>query len=1377
MYLQHFAPMLLVKSKNNVNLFVSIWDDCLGCDTTEKNIMPKRSRQLVERLKRLHGKRTTPNYVNNETPDASTSCTQFTASQHMQESVAESKGGDSMSETISSDNSSINEEDEDMCDSQGGECDDGDAGDIDENLSFTKWVIQNLPGGSRPTLTDRDLKRLKMNDKSYICAKVLSIMCCTLCPSNPRKLISNVYSNDLVQVHMYEDGFDADLIEAKKVIQKMNKREYDRKRYKRRKMLSSGSYVTSTWEEDEDEVISPALDEAEGNAVNKMRIGSTILIRYNQFTSILKRITCNSCNIPLCIGKEICNGNAVGIHLTCSECKQVEIFSNTSANVTEQCPFHTMIPVSAMMCGMSYRQCKTFMSGLGITASLSRSTYFLPTTSVGSKPYNLFKEWCNNSCRRAYSNYVQCLNDRYGADWNQIPWSFDGAYSHVRNAGEGTAEAIAAITPDGYDQRPILAYSCVYKGIHNVRDGNFDGSSNQIEHANLKNVLNMLEEYHAELPDNVIGQTSKTFAVTIDGDLSSLSTLNTHKQVSAVYLDLTHKVKNARKKAEKLLPDMIKVQNIIWKHLRMYVFEAGRRKNNGEVDTPTEDELMQSLLGLYDHLLNNHTHCWANMCPYKSDPDKNIQKSSGCIAHFTQHNKDRVKAAIQSIYSVERGQKLITNLRTTENESFNNVKTLLLPKRMNFMVSYPLRYLLVIHKRNEGLQSTYRRLQEAFSLPVMSEADAINLDGYNYTDVVYQRAYNQNNELLRRQKRAEIFQQLVEDCRHQPLDIPLEQYKKGYMQTLDGEHVPVFLTEGTKYDRSTECAKCAVGVRDGSNECCIPCRFMNIRTKHDVIVCAHAVFEVSAFRDVQWECIDKLMHNMNVFLRMNTGMGKSLCFQIWGLIREGITIVVCPLLALIHDQVNRLNERGIPTAMLHGKSTFRYKRRMLYDLSTKCIKFLYVTPERFWHKSFQGLLHRIQFDLEQSIFLVIDECHTILEYSSFREGYMSFLNQFAGKKYQFQILAATATLRAADVPIVKKALGFDNFDDSQNSNVISKNVHKLKTKYEVMQLHGQMDEYVYDVLTNRFPDQCGLIYCITPSQVESLYNSLVLKGLPAVKYCGPMDPEQKEEHFLLWSSKQKRIMVCNGAFGMGVDVSHATFVIHAHLPLSMSSYIQETGRCGRNDIEATCILLWRPTHLRLCVSLGNWSDSLYMKLFVKRSLCRRISIMDWYNPTYDNLLEGICSTLGNQVVPCDICSDNTKGICTPVYDDCQHILDCISLCNDEMFPSICFDDFPKVFQMYMGKLKNVPNTLYPYRTIPKAQLPLNYNAKLTTQVQIKQHIQQLIASGVIGVKTIDTTDTQKNALQLNKKRLFVIHPAPLEEHLSKFTKIIIQDIK
>ena len=385
------------------------------------------------------------------------------------------------------------------------------------------------------------------------------------------------------------------------------------------------------------------------------------------------------------------------------------------------------------------------------------------------------------------------------------------------------------------------------------------------------------------------------------------------------------------------------------------------------------------------------------------------------------------------------------------------------------------------------------------------------------------------------------------------------------------------------------------------------------------------------FRFRQAEIVQNLIDGGDALVLMPTGGGKSVCYQIPALIRDGVGIVISPLIALMQDQVNALKTMGIRASFLNSTQSFETRQQVEAQLLNNELDLLYVSPERLNTGDFFDLLRRSTIAL-----FAIDEAHCVSQWGhDFRSDYLRLqVLHEAFPDIPRIALTATADRRTREEIIERLGL--------QNAGVYIHSFDRPNIHYQISE--GQNNrERLWQFLQNNHADDAGIVYCLSRKRVEAVAQWLCQKGRIALPYHAGMETAQRAEHQHRFLVEEGVIIVATIAFGMGIDKPDVRFVAHLNMPRTIEAYYQETGRAGRDGLPANAWLAYGMQdviNLRL-VSQQSEADETFKRLqqqkldamlgLCEQVSCRRMSLLAYF----DEVLEKPCGACDNCLLPPD----------------------------------------------------------------------------------------------------------------------------------------------
>jgi ATP-dependent DNA helicase RecQ len=323
-------------------------------------------------------------------------------------------------------------------------------------------------------------------------------------------------------------------------------------------------------------------------------------------------------------------------------------------------------------------------------------------------------------------------------------------------------------------------------------------------------------------------------------------------------------------------------------------------------------------------------------------------------------------------------------------------------------------------------------------------------------------------------------------------------------------------------------------------------------------------FGLDKLRHGQAEVIRSVLEGNNTLAIMPTGAGKSLCYQLPSLHLPGTTVVVSPLISLMKDQVDKLEEAGLEAAQLNSALTAAEHQENLEQIHTEETDFIFVTPERFTDQEFLGELRKRSIN-----FVVIDEAHCISEWGhDFRPAYLS-LGAAVKTLGAPPVLALTATATPEVTADIEKQL------DLGKLQVVKTGIYRPNLHLEVKRVTNEREKHEELVRILNEHQGVGIIYAATVKVVEGLTDWLKGVDYKIEKYHGRMKASDRKRNQDAFMNDELKAIVATNAFGMGIDKPDIRFVVHYQMPGSLEAYYQEAGRAGRDGEAATCSLLYQ----------------------------------------------------------------------------------------------------------------------------------------------------------------------------------------------------------
>lgn len=414
-------------------------------------------------------------------------------------------------------------------------------------------------------------------------------------------------------------------------------------------------------------------------------------------------------------------------------------------------------------------------------------------------------------------------------------------------------------------------------------------------------------------------------------------------------------------------------------------------------------------------------------------------------------------------------------------------------------------------------------------------------------------------------------------------------------------------------------------------------------------------FGHDSFREGQGRITDSLLGGRDVLGIMPTGAGKSICYQVPALMFDGITIVVSPLISLMKDQVSALVQSGVAAAYINSSLTHAQYLKVLQNIKSGKYKIIYVAPERLCAPAFLGICRNLNISM-----VAVDEAHCVSQWGQdFRPSYLKIPDFIDALNSRPVVGAFTATATVAVRDDIKTLLRL------VSPLVVTTGFDRPNLFFSVMQPKNKSIELMK--LIKERKNESGIVYCSTRKAVEEVCELLQKNGFAATRYHAGLDENERRRNQDDFVYDRATIMVATNAFGMGIDKSNVSFVIHYNMPKNMESYYQEAGRAGRDGRSADCILLYSAKDVRTNQFLINNSEpnpdlTEDEQEEVRRRDRERLKQMTFYCTTHKCLRKFILEYFGDKgperCEKCSNCLSNHEN--TDITVDAQKIMSCVA---------------------------------------------------------------------------------------------------------------------
>ena len=501
-------------------------------------------------------------------------------------------------------------------------------------------------------------------------------------------------------------------------------------------------------------------------------------------------------------------------------------------------------------------------------------------------------------------------------------------------------------------------------------------------------------------------------------------------------------------------------------------------------------------------------------------------------------------------------------------------------------------------------------------------------------------------------------------------------------------------------------------------------------------------FGYSSFRTGQETLIQAVLQKRDVLGIMPTGGGKSICYQVPGMLFSGTTLVISPLISLMKDQVDGLTSLGVSATFINSSIGYAESEKRIRLAASGEYKLLYIAPERLETERFQALLATLEIPL-----VAVDEAHCVSQWGhDFRTSYLA-IGTFVAMLPKRPIVAAfTATATDEVIKDIKKLLLLQNPEVTvtgfSRDNLTLRNFRGL-----------QKNEFVLNYVKEKEAlKQAGIIYAATRSEVDELCATLQKKGFSAGKYHAGLSVGERQQVQDAFLFDNLRVIVATNAFGMGIDKSNVRYVIHYNMPKNMEAYYQEVGRAGRDGEPGDCVLLFSPQDvmtqkylIEVSTSSPEHKTNDYKRLqtmidYCYTQKCLRNTILHYFGEHHHTELCGTCSS----------CKDEREVV--DITLEAQKIFSCIKRMNERFGATL-------VAQVLRGS-RNKRVLELGFNRLPTCGVMSTYTEKSITDL-----IHMLIAEGYIGISEgqYPVISLQRPALNVLKGEATVVRRVPLKK--------------
>lgn len=405
--------------------------------------------------------------------------------------------------------------------------------------------------------------------------------------------------------------------------------------------------------------------------------------------------------------------------------------------------------------------------------------------------------------------------------------------------------------------------------------------------------------------------------------------------------------------------------------------------------------------------------------------------------------------------------------------------------------------------------------------------------------------------------------------------------------------------------------------------------------KRDCLHHLKHTFGLEAYRPGQKAAVHALLNGRDVLCILPTGAGKSLCWQLPALVREGLTLVITPLIALMRDQVQHLAARGVPAASLDSLMMPEERASVLNCIRQGTLQILFVSPERLENRAFRQLCREINPRM-----IVVDEAHCMVQWGeSFRPAYAGIADFVAALHKRPVLCALTATADEKMQRAIQDALHMRHPRRILLPIIRDNLAYHCRTTLDrtrdILEMHRQSPSRT-------------VVFCRTRHRCEELSRLLNDQGFSAEHYHAGLEREARMDVQQRFQEGLVEVLCATTAFGMGVDIPDIRRIVHDYLPENLIDYVQQSGRCGRDGQPAECIVLLEPVELLRCAGISRQAGEKY-----RWHPIRRAQYLHQHWRAKEKLLKvlltsecipaGIARAFGRSCKCCGVCSSCTRG--------------------------------------------------------------------------------------------------------------------------------------